>query len=451
MLLMKSYKVYFYFLVIFVLIFAGLFRIVLFTKKINDYIIHDQGILLSISINPLEAILSGKGLTYPGTGYGSVLSAYLIYPATFLPVDLLTVWIFLNLVFRFLVFYVLGLFLALKGNIALSFFVFLVPIIIPSDSVFTWGYYAFAEVEIISIILIIYILINKKYKKLIFFVLGLFLVLDLRSLPLIFSFVIAYIFIFNNHKKETIKLIICFLVGALATFAYTYFFIKNDTFLLSSQIPTLTQTVERINTGFNIFVSHLGNPIFIFIVFLWIFQHIKFAINFSVKKFGKLMLLNLLLFTPIFLLMVNSRVIESYSYFNANRIFLFTLPSIVLYFYYVNLIENSKKSIITNLTVIILLSFLIIQFNKSYFYPTKELSLNGPSPAFDRIKLKEGCEDFYLKEEARAVDNYLLTHRWELAYICEALLSPSKHARLVNTNPFSGGEIRPWRREKVPN
>jgi hypothetical protein len=419
--------------------------------KFNDFFNHDSGTYLSLSVHPWEAISSLKGLAFPGFDYGSVLGAYLLFPFTFFKVDLFTIHLFANYSIRFLSYLIIAIYFFYKKRLIFAYCSLIYPLLINDETNFTWGYYPYSETEFISVLLMLYLIQNKKYHLLAFFLLGVILRLDLRQLPL---FVIALIFFshleisdYRTFIEKAIKNFVSSTLGFILTFFYLIFInpISHSNFNFNIEFFSIGLVRLKKFLG----ISSLTNTIFfifILLYFLLILISVKQLSN-NLDKF-RLFTSHLLVVLIVFIFLCSNRMIEIYTTFNPNRIFL-TLPLV----FFVLLSFNRPNFVLVPKGKFVPLFTIITTICVSFWFGLKPINVpsletQGPVPILERLSLKKDCENL-VKFGPNIGTEYIETIDWRLGFTCDALLIPDKRYKFINANSMGLGEVRPWRREVI--
>ena len=421
------------------------------TTKFNDYFTHDNGTYLSISVHPWEAISSLKGLAFPGYDYGSVLGSYLLYPITFLKIDLFTIYILINFLLRFFSYLAIAIFFFSKRRLLFGYLSLLYPFLINSATNFTWGYYFYSETEFISVLLMIYLIQNRKYSLLAFLSFGIISRLDLRQIPL---FLIALIFFssvdilkFKNFFVSAFKNVSIFLAGFLATSAYLILINPLSHSNFNYDFKNFPLGLNHLKEFLG--VALLSNIILLYIVILYFVILLGCLYVFSDILNGfKIITINLLLLLIFVLFLSSTRMLEVYTTFNPNRIFLLWPLSILLLLSFLphrttSIFQTKSVSIGSGLLVL----FLSFIFSIKPIIPPS-LGTQGPAPILERLSLKKDCENL-VKFGPNIGTEYIETIDWRLGFTCDALLIPDKRYKFINANSMGLGEVRPWRREVI--
>jgi hypothetical protein len=423
------------------------------TLLINDYFTHDIGTLLSTSVHPFEAIRSLKGLTFPGSSYGTSFGAYLLSPFTFFEVDLYSIQIFFNFTCRYVIYLVLALYLFRNKRNLLGYFAIFYPLTLNSEVNFTWGFYAYSETELIFV-LIVFLVLNKDHVKLIlflFFILGIFLRLDMRGGPILLFALILFHYGRNYKWKEYIEYFLKNLSLLLLGFLLTNLYISwtkpvfPESFEFDFMI--LPTGLERISTFIgipliaeNIGLSFLLNSIISFVI-LFISKQL------TLDKF-KIVLLYLSIFFIFIIFMSGSRMIESYATMNPNRIFI-TWPFVIILLFHFLTVHNFYSLKQSRFFVFVPVGLIPLFLYLSLIPVTPpNLGTQGPAPILERLTLKKDCENL-AKLGPNIGTEYIETIDWRLGFTCDALLIPDKRYKFINANSMGLGEVRPWRREVI--
>ena len=417
----------------------------------NDFFNHDSGTYLSLSVHPWEAISSLKGLAFPGFDYGSVLGAYLLFPFTFFKVDLFTIHLFANYSIRFLSCLVLAVYFFYKKRLILAYCSLIYPLLINDETNFTWGFYLYSETEFISILLMLYLIQNRKYHLLAFFLLGVVLRLDLRQLPI---FAIALIFFshleINDYKtfiEKFVKNFVSFTLGFSLTFFYLILINPLSQSTFNFNLDFFPIGLERLKKFLGL--SSLTNTIiliFILLYFLLIVIFVKHLSN-ALDKF-RLFSSHVLFVLIIIIFLCSNRMLEIYTTFNPNRIFLMWPLAffVLLSFCRPNFVPLPKWKFLPLITIIMTV------YVSSWFglkpINVPSLGTQGPVPILERLSLKKDCENL-VKFGPNIGAEYIETIDWRLGFTCDALLIPDKRYKFINANSMGLGEVRPWRREVI--
>ena len=449
----KRYLLDLRYISIFISITLFMFKSYKSTLQINDYFTHDIGTFLSTSVHPFEAIRSLKGLTFPGSSYGTSFGAYLLSPFTLFDVDLYSIQIFFNFTCRFMIYLILALYLFRSNRNLLGYLAIFYPLTLNSEVNFTWGFYTYSETELIFV-LIVFLVLNKshiKYILFLFFILGILLRLDMRGGPILLFALILFQYGRNYKWKEYIesflKNILLLLVGFLLTNLYISWTKPIFPESFEYDFMVLPTGLERISTFIGIPLISENIVLSYLLISIISFGILIISKQSTIDKF-KVILLYLSILFVFVIFMSGSRMIESYTTMNPNRIFIAWPFVIILLFHFMTVnnfynLKSPKFFVFLPLALFPLFLYLcLIPFT------SPNLGTQGPAPVLERLALKKDCKNL-AKFGPNIGTEYIETIDWRLGFTCDALLIPDKRYKFINANSMGLGEVRPWRREVI--
>jgi hypothetical protein len=435
----KTLKIAYFIIVMIIYIFNSIYKV----RYINDYFTHDVGTYLSVSVYPLEALSSLKGLTFPGFDYGSLLGAYLLWPFTFFELDLFSVFILFNLILRFSCYLILAVFLIKQNQFLLGYLTILYPLFVNFNQPelnFTWGYYFYAEIEIIALLLCIYVLVNVKNNFFIFSILGILTRID----PRIFTLVIISLIFFAHKKINSYKLFVEYFLKNLTFLFLGYLvlelYLKNTK---PQQLNTFAFNQEYLNSGLVRFKEFYGFNFKFFILILLIINFLILIKIMPTLDKIRIIFASLLVIFSFILVLSSSRMVEIYLTMNPNRVLLVTPLSIVLF---ISLTLTQSNIAINDRYIAPIISILLLFFIINLDEYKSNLPTQGPAPVLDKFQLKKDCKNL-VKSGPNIGTYYIETIDWRLGFVCDALLIPNKKFKFINANNMGLGEVRPWRRK----